>query len=143
MRSGESASSASTRKLERGDDTQIERRRLEFHDMQVSDHRYLDKVFKNLQQKLNLAEEARVLELKTSVLIWRLFVSTTMKAAVHLGPNYTEILEGYRNTNFEELQNLFDITQKWILEREAEILDVSTIGWTSPLWTRSTLVTIK
>ena len=92
VRSGESAGSANTRKLERGDDIQIARRRLEIHNMQVSDHRYLEKVFKNLRQKLNLAEEARVLELKTSVLIWRLFVSTTMKAAVHLGPNYTEIL---------------------------------------------------
>ena len=66
VRSGESASSASTRKLERGDDTQIERRRLEFHNMQVSDHRHLEKVFKNLRQKLNLAEEAPVLNLKNT-----------------------------------------------------------------------------
>ena len=55
-RSGESASSASTRKLERGD-IQIGRRRSEFHIMQVSDCRSLEKVFKNLRQKLNLAEE--------------------------------------------------------------------------------------
>ena len=39
-------------------------------------------------------------------------MSITMKAAVHLGPNYKENLEVYRNTNFEELQNLFDITQR-------------------------------
>ena len=84
MLSGESASSASTRELERGDDIQIGRTRLVFHNMQISDHRYLEKVFKNLRQKLNLAEEAPVLDLKTNVLIW-----TTVKAAVHLGPNYT------------------------------------------------------
>ena len=29
-----------------------------------------------------------------------------MKASVHLGPNYTENLEVYRNTNFEDLQNV-------------------------------------
>ena len=62
-------------------------------------------------------------------------MSTTMKAAIHLGPNYIEILEVYRNTNFEELQNLFDITQRFILEHGAEILNVSTIEWTSPSWT--------
>ena len=103
VRSGESASSGSTRKLVRGDDSQIERTLLEFHKMQISDHRYLEKVFKNLRQKLNLADEAPVLDLETNVLIWGLFRSTTMKAAVHLGPNYNGILE---------LKNLFDITQR-------------------------------
>ena len=69
-----------TRKLVRGDDNQIERTGLDFHNVQISDHRYLEKVFKNLRQKLNLAEEALVLALKTNVLIWGLFMS------VHLGP---------------------------------------------------------
>ena len=32
-------------------------------------------------------------------------MSTTMKATIHLGPNYVENLEVYWNTNFEELQN--------------------------------------
>ena len=88
--------------------------RLEFHNLQVSDHQYLEKVFKNLRQKLNLIEEAPVLDLKTNVLILGLFMSTTLKASVHLGPNYTEILELYRNTNFEGLKNLFGITQRLI-----------------------------
>ena len=43
MQSREPASSASIRKLVRGDDTQIERTRLEIHSMQISDHRYLEK----------------------------------------------------------------------------------------------------
>ena len=80
---------SSTRKLERGDDIKIGRTKLEFHNMRVSDHRYLERVFQNLRQKLNLAEEAPVLgveALKTNVLICGLLLSTTMKAAVHLGP---------------------------------------------------------
>ena len=43
VRSGESAGSASTRKLVQGDDVQIERTRLEFNNMQVSDHRYRER----------------------------------------------------------------------------------------------------
>ena len=58
--------------------------------MQISDHGYLENVFKNLQQQLNLAEEAPPLDLKATVLSWGLFVSTTMEASVHLGPNYNE-----------------------------------------------------
>ena len=44
----------------------------------------------------------------------------------------TENLEVYKNTNFEELKNLFDITQKLILEHQAEILNASTIDWAAP-----------
>ena len=112
---------------------------MEFHNMQISDHRYLEKVFKNLRQKLNLAEEAPILGLKANVLIWGLFMSGTMKAAIHLGPSYIENLEVYRNTNFEELKNLFDFTQRLIFDHQAEILNVSTIDWKVSSWTTSTL----
>ena len=109
MRSDESASSAGTRKLKQGDDIRIGRTRLEFHKMQVFDYRNLEKVFKDLRQKLILAEGAPVIgaeALKTNVLIWGLFLSTTMKAAIHLGPKLTlKNLGVYRNTNFEEIQN--------------------------------------
>ena len=77
-----------------GEDSQLGRTRFEFHSVQISDYRYLAKVFKKLRKKLNLAEEAPVIgleALKTNQCIaLGLFMSTTMKAAVHLGPNYTE-----------------------------------------------------
>ena len=60
-----------------------------------------------------------------------------MKAAVYLGPDYTEHLEVYRNTNLEELQNLFDVTQSLKLHHQAEFLNVTPIDWTAPSWTRS------
>ena len=40
-----------------------------------------------------------------------------MKAAIHLGPIYTENLKVYKNTSFEEIQNLFNV-----LEHSEEIL---------------------
>ena len=51
-----------------------------------------------------------------------LFMSTTIKAAVNVGPCNNEKLEVYRNTNFEELKNLFDIIQRLILGHQAESL---------------------
>ena len=57
-------------------------------------------------------------------------MSTTMKASVHLGTRYNEILVAYRDTNFEELKTLFDITQRLILNHGFEFLNVSTIEWT-------------
>ena len=52
VRSGESASSASTRSEVT---VQSKGQGLEFHNMQIFDHRFLEQVFKNLRQKLNLA----------------------------------------------------------------------------------------
>ena len=43
-------------------------------------------------------------------------MSSSMKAGVHLRPDYTENLEVYNHTNFDEFQNLFNITQKLVLE---------------------------
>ena len=46
---------------------------MEFHNMQISDHRYLKKVFKDQRKKLNFAEEAPIAAievLKTNVMIW-------------------------------------------------------------------------
>ena len=44
---------------------------------------------------------------KTNVLMWRKFRSSSMKAAIHLGPNYLSNLEVYKNTNFEEINSEF------------------------------------
>ena len=42
--------------------------------------------------------------LNTNVLIWGSFMSTTTKAAVHHGQNYTDILELYRNTKLRRAE---------------------------------------
>ena len=55
-----------------------------------------------------------------------------MKAAIHMGPGYTEILKSTR------LQNLFDITQK-LMHKQGEILNVKWFECASLSWTRSSL----
>ena len=52
-----------------------------------------------------------------------------MNAATHLGVNYKDNLVANRNTNFNALRTLFDITQKLILKQKHEIRHVSTIDW--------------
>ena len=64
---------------------------------------------------------------KTNIMIWRMFMSASMKAAIHMGPDCTEILYVWKNTIFEELQNLFDITQKMV-HKQGEILKCEN-GW--------------
>ena len=57
-----------------------------------------------------------------------------MKASVHFGPSCIEYLVAFRNNNFVELR------RRLILERECEILNVSTIVWLFTLWMRSMLL---
>ena len=77
----------------------IERTMLRFHNMQISDYRYVDKIFENFRQKWCL--KSNVFDEKTSVLIWELFMSTTMKASVHFGPSYNETLVARCSTIFK------------------------------------------
>ena len=96
--------SSSAKQAERGEDIHMGRSRREFHNMQISDYRYLVKVFRNLRKKLNLTEDSSMIgieALKTNVLMWGLFMSATMKAAIHLGPNHIENLEVYRKSTTE------------------------------------------
>ena len=118
----ESSGSDGTRKLMRAVDTKIE-----FRNMKIPDHQNLTMVFQYLQKNLGITagySTFGIEAMKTNVLIWGLFMSSSMKAAIHHGPNYTENLEVYKNTNFGEIQNVFNITQKLVLEHSEEILKV-------------------
>ena len=133
----ESSSSTGTRKLVREVNT-----KKDFHNMRISNQQYLTKVFQHLQKKLGFTRGPSTFAMEsivTSVLIWGLFTSSSMKAATHLGPNYKDNLEVYKNTNFENIRNWFNTKQKLVLEHSEEILDVNTIESTSHPWTRSTL----
>ena len=61
-----------------------------------------------------------VLDKNVNVLIWRLFMSATMSAAIYLGANCMDTLFTHRNTDIEALKTLIDITRKLILEQMHE-----------------------
>ena len=44
-----------------------------------------------------------------------------MTAAVHLGQNYQENLRTTKNTDFEKVKHLFDISQELILNQKDDI----------------------
>ena len=49
---------------------------------------------------------------QNKVLAWRMFMTSSMKAAIHLGQDFLENSEIYKNTKFENIENVFNITQK-------------------------------
>ena len=66
-------------------------------------------------------------------------MASSMKAAIHLGPDYVSNSETYKNTIFENYGNVFNITQKLIKEHSEEILKVECLEYSSHSWARSVL----
>ena len=87
-----------------------------FQNMAYTNHQYMTKIFQFLQMKLGITASCSTFSMaayKTNVLLWGVFMSSSMKAAIHLGPNYLM----YKNTNFEEIESLFNINQKLIMDK--------------------------
>ena len=131
----ESSNSTSTRRLVRAATP-----RTEFQNMKYTNHQYMAKILHFLQKKLGMTSECSTFSMEAfnrNVLVWRMFMSSSMKAAIHLGPNYLANLEVYKNTNFNEIQSLFNITHKLTLEHSEEILNVNTIESPTSSWTKT------
>ena len=78
-------------------------------------------------------------ELQTNVLIWVMFMSSSMNAAFLLGPNYLANLQVEKNTNFGKIRCSFGVARDLVLEHSEEILNVNMMESASSSWTRSVL----
>ena len=110
--------------------------------MKITDINYVSKIFQFLMKKLGVPEgqESFATEAyKNNIMMWGLFVSSTMKAAIHLGLNYEKNFEILRCRNFDNVGNLFTLTEILVKENSTEILSVSTIDCRLSCWTESTL----
>ena len=89
--------------------------------MQISNQRYWKLSLQELVTDSSNSQCRYDLEL-TDYPIWRLHMATTMNAAVPgLGPNYIENIEVCQKTNFEEIQSLFNATERMIVDHPEEI----------------------
>ena len=102
----------------------------ELKNMEYTNHRYMGKIFQFLQ---------RDWECQQATQQRRMFITSSMKADIHLGPNYVSNSEVYKNTKFEDIESVFNITQKLAKEHCEEILNVRCSENSSPPWTRLVL----
>ena len=65
-------------------------------------------------------------------------MSSSMKAAIHLGQNYLAKSDIYKNTKVEEAESLCNIIHK-LMEHSEEILNMKYLESSSHSWTRSVL----
>ena len=73
-------------------------------------------------------------DLGQNSLIWRMFMSSTLNAAVHLRKNYLEKLHSIRNQKEKPTEEqLFETSQR-LIKDHTEISGVSQIYWQTYLW---------
>ena len=94
---------------------------LSHHHFEVSNVDHIEKVFSNVRQKVSRFEVDEMLDIDVNAMIWEIFMSATMKTAVHLGEDYQDNLRTTKNTDFEKVKTSFDISQKLILSQQEEI----------------------
>ena len=114
----------------------------EFRNMDCTNHRCMEKIFQHLEQKLGMSAINATFSMdsyKTNVLTWGLFVASSMKEAIHVGPGFLTNSKIYKNTKFENIWSEFNITQKLVIEHSEEIMNVKCLEYSSPSWTRSIL----
>ena len=58
-------------------------------------------------------------DIDINAMILGIFMSATTKAAVHLGQDYQQNLRATKKTNFDKVKQVFDTSQKLILNQKA------------------------
>ena len=70
-----------------------------------------------------------------------MFLSSTSEASVFMGKNYSDNLHSIKNTGQNlTLKQMFEISEKLILELSDEIFGVSQISWANFPWKQLSLV---
>ena len=66
--------------------------------------------------------------------IWRMFMSSTLRTSVFMVKNYSDNLHSIKNTEDLTMKQMFDISEKLISEQSDEIYEVKTINWEDSSW---------
>ena len=88
--------------------------------MKFSNYPHVEKIFQCTQKKLgrtSINATFLVDSYKNNVLTRGMFMTSSMKADIHLGQDFLENSEIFKNTKFENIENVFNITQKIFLKR--------------------------
>ena len=81
---------------------------------------------------LDRSPEDALQDIDKRSMIWRVFVSSTLEASVFMGKFYSDNLHAIKNT-WEQLtlKQMFEFSDKFILEQSDLIFGVSQISWES------------
>ena len=72
----------------------------------------------NVRQKFGRKPGGKIEDLDVNTSIWGIFLTVTLRAAVHLGNDYVETLHSTKNRSMRALKQLFNVTGKLIKDQD-------------------------
>ena len=75
---------------------------------------------------------------KMHIPMWTLSMASSMQAALYMDPNYAKNLEIFKNSEFENIESLFNV-MNMMIARNSEIKNLFPEESANPSWERSTL----
>ena len=75
---------------------------------------------------------------KMHIPMWTLSMASSMQAALYMDPNYAKNLEIFKNSEFENIESLFNV-MNMMIARNSEIKNLFPEDSANPSWERSTL----
>ena len=122
--------------------TQTSETNLEFQNVKITNSEYVQKVFQNAKNRSGHNEDHSQMAMeaeKTNISTWTVSMVSSMKAALHMDPSYTENLEVVKNSECENIESMFNITRKMIGEN-SDIMNVSSLETVGSSLERITLL---
>ena len=102
---------------------------------------FLNRVNDRLRKMLDQSSKDAMQDIDKRSMIWGMFLSSTVQASVLMGKNYLENLRSIKNTgNNLTMKQIFDISEKLIVEESGEIYGVNPINWEDSSWKQLSLV---
>ena len=101
-------------------------------DFSLKSRSFLHRVNDRLRKMLNRSPEDSMQDIDKRSMIWGMFMSSTVEASVFMGENCSENLHSVKHILEDlTLKQMFEISEKLILEQSDEIFGVSQISWES------------
>ena len=102
---------------------------------------FLNRVNDRLRKMLGRSPEDAIQDIDKRSMIWGMFMSSILEASVFMGKNYSDNLHSIKNTwKNHTLKQMFEISEKLILEQSDEIFGVSQISWENSSWKQLSVV---
>ena len=99
----------------------------------------MEKVFSIIRKTYDRKPTDDLKDVDVNTVIWCIFMSVTLQAAVHLGQDYSQNLRSTKNQPLKSVEQLFQTTEK-LIKDQVEITSLSTIDWNQPVWREPSLL---
>ena len=109
-------------------------------DISLISRSFLHRVNDQVRKRKNQSSKDATKDSDEHSVIWGMFISSTLQASAFMGKNYSDNLHSINNTEDLTMKQMFDISEKLIIEQSDEIYGISTSNWEDSSWKYLSLV---